>query len=185
MWHLCWKTLHNGPSNWVRNLEKSLKQRYKLTRLLTCTDCKFVHQEAPLASVANWVRKWHNLHCFQSWPPGCITALPHCLELPYWHYQLVLSWYPHQPESHQSQKGVWRTDGHPDPKIELLVYLSPIKIFVFHCHCKVEQKYGNYSCTGVHSCWWRGKAQFVIDFQLPKMTVELSHFSPPCHEVVA
>ena len=25
----------------------------------------------------------------------------HCLELPYWHYQLVLSWYPHQPESHQ------------------------------------------------------------------------------------
>ena len=28
-------------------------------------------------------------------------ALPHCLELPYWHYQLVLSWYLHQPESHQ------------------------------------------------------------------------------------
>merc|ERR1719458_2201228 len=28
-------------------------------------------------------------------------ALPHCLGLPYWHYQLVLSWYLHQPESHQ------------------------------------------------------------------------------------
>ena len=28
-------------------------------------------------------------------------ALPHCLELPYWHYQLVLTWYLHQPESHQ------------------------------------------------------------------------------------
>ena len=28
-------------------------------------------------------------------------ALPHCLELSYWHYQLVLSWYLHQPESHQ------------------------------------------------------------------------------------
>ena len=28
-------------------------------------------------------------------------ALPHCLGLPYWHYQLVLSWYLHRPESHQ------------------------------------------------------------------------------------
>ena len=28
-------------------------------------------------------------------------ALPHCFGLPYWHYQLVLSWYLHQPESHQ------------------------------------------------------------------------------------
>ena len=27
-----------------------------------------------------------------------ITALPHSLELSYWHYQLVLSWYLHQPE---------------------------------------------------------------------------------------
>ena len=28
-------------------------------------------------------------------------ALPHCLGMPYWHYQLVLSLYLHQPESHQ------------------------------------------------------------------------------------
>ena len=28
-------------------------------------------------------------------------ALPHCLGLPYGHHQLVLSCYPHQPESHQ------------------------------------------------------------------------------------
>ena len=28
-------------------------------------------------------------------------ALPHCLGRPYWHHQLVLSCYPHQPESHQ------------------------------------------------------------------------------------
>ena len=28
-------------------------------------------------------------------------ALPHCLGLFYWLYQLVLSWYLHQPESHQ------------------------------------------------------------------------------------
>ena len=27
--------------------------------------------------------------------------MPHCLGLPFWHYQLVLSWYIHQPESHQ------------------------------------------------------------------------------------
>ena len=27
--------------------------------------------------------------------------LPHCLELLSWHYQPVLSWYLHQPESHQ------------------------------------------------------------------------------------
>ena len=28
-------------------------------------------------------------------------AFPYCLGLPYWHYKLVLSWYLHQPESHQ------------------------------------------------------------------------------------
>ena len=28
-------------------------------------------------------------------------ASPHCLELPNWHHQFVLSWYLHQPESHQ------------------------------------------------------------------------------------
>ena len=34
-------------------------------------------------------------------------ALPHCLGLPYWHYQLVLSWYLHQPETHQlSQQNI-------------------------------------------------------------------------------
>ena len=27
--------------------------------------------------------------------------LPHCLGMPYWRYQLVLSWHLHQPESHQ------------------------------------------------------------------------------------
>ena len=28
-------------------------------------------------------------------------TLSDCLELPCQHYQLVLRWYPHQPESHQ------------------------------------------------------------------------------------
>ena len=31
-----------------------------------------------------------------------LLALPHCLWLSYWHHQLVLSCYLHQPESHQS-----------------------------------------------------------------------------------
>ena len=29
-------------------------------------------------------------------------AMPHCLGMPYWHFQLVLSWYLHYSESHQS-----------------------------------------------------------------------------------
>ena len=43
----------------------------------TCTDCKFGHQEAPLASVANWVPKWHNLHWFKIWSSAsaiCIAS---------------------------------------------------------------------------------------------------------------
>ena len=37
--------------------------------------------------------------------------LPHCLELPYWYYQFVLSWYLQQQESHQFslQKGLLLT----------------------------------------------------------------------------
>ena len=78
-----------------------------------------------LRLVQNLVIRWHHLHCLQSWPPGCITALPHCLELPYWHYQLVLSWYLHQPESHklsltnvcefQRLEPIDRTPGIPGP----------------------------------------------------------------------
>ena len=75
------------------------------------------YQMAPLASVPNLATRWLHLHLFQIWSPDGATyicskfghqmapleslALPHCLGLPYWHYQLVLSWYLHQPESHQ------------------------------------------------------------------------------------
>ena len=96
----------------------------------TCISCKLAHQVAPLALVQNLVIRWRHLHWFQSWPSGGATcrsykfghqvaslALPHCLGLPYWHYQLVLSWYLHQPESHQFHKHHSLTDGHPDPKI--------------------------------------------------------------------
>ena len=80
----------------------------------TCISCKFDHQMAPLALVANLATRWRHLHWLQIWPPDgatCISskvghqvvslALPHCLGRLYWHYQLVLSWYLHQPESHQ------------------------------------------------------------------------------------
>ena len=45
----------------------------------TYNSCKFGHKMEPLESL----------------------ALPHCLGLPYWHYQLVLSLYLHQLELHQ------------------------------------------------------------------------------------
>ena len=58
----------------------------------SCTDCKFGHQEAPLAPVASVAQlaldtRLHHSHCH--------------IALPFWHYQLVLSWYLHKPESHQ------------------------------------------------------------------------------------
>ena len=59
-----------------------------------------------------------------------ILALPHCIGLSYWLYQLVLSWYLHEPESTQlsfSKVSDIRTDGHPDPKIGPQVYLGSDK----------------------------------------------------------
>ena len=78
-----------------------------------CTGYKFYHQIAPLALLANlapvtlfvnFATRWHFLHWFEIWQPGWLDeshALPHCLGLPFWHYQLVLTWYLHQSESHQ------------------------------------------------------------------------------------
>ena len=65
-----------------------------------------------LHELTYWPRtRWHHLHEFKYWPPdgatckslppGCVTALPDCVGMPYWHYQLVLSWYLHQLELHQ------------------------------------------------------------------------------------
>ena len=53
---------------------------------------------APLALVANLPTRWRYLQWFQSWPPDCISCIATLL---YWHYQLVLSWYLHQQESHK------------------------------------------------------------------------------------
>ena len=98
---------------------------------------------ASLASNTNSCKFGH-LHWLQICPPGNTTYIsklgyqvaqlalvsksshqqvaPHALfpKLPYWHYQLVLICYLHQPESHQLSLNSWRTDrqtdGHPDPK---------------------------------------------------------------------
>ena len=45
-----------------------------LTRGTICNGCKFSHIVAQHAMVQNLVIKWHHLHCFQNWPPGCITC---------------------------------------------------------------------------------------------------------------
>ena len=48
---------------------------------------QFSHQVVPLALFPKLATCLRNLRCH--------------IGLPYWHYQLVLSWYLHQPESHQ------------------------------------------------------------------------------------
>ena len=80
--------------------------------MVTCISCKFGHQ---MALVQNLVISWRHLHS----KVGHQIALLALLHLP-WHYQLVLSCYPHQPESHQlslHKVSEGLTDGHPDPKI--------------------------------------------------------------------
>ena len=67
----------------------------------TCISCKFGHQVAQNALVQHLVIMWRHLHCFQSWTPGRVTCIATLAWIAYWHYQLVLSWYLHQPESHQ------------------------------------------------------------------------------------
>ena len=70
----------------------------------TCISCNIDHQMAPLALVANLPTRWRYLHCFQSWPPDCISCTATFL---HWHYQLVLSLYLHQLESHQLSLHKW------------------------------------------------------------------------------
>ena len=80
----------------------------------TYISSKFGHHMVPLTLVTNLATRWRHLHWLRIWPPDgttCIDfkvghqvmlhALPRCLGLPYWHYQLVLDWYLHQPESHK------------------------------------------------------------------------------------
>ena len=58
----------------------------------------------PPDGALHWLRIWptDGTTCIDSKVGHQVTshALPHCLGLPYWHYQLVLSLYLHQLESH-------------------------------------------------------------------------------------
>ena len=38
-----------------------------------------------------------------------LLALQHCLELPYWHYQLILGWYLHQLSLHNVSHSLTKT----------------------------------------------------------------------------
>ena len=74
---------------------------------------------APLALVANLATRWHNLDWFKMSSGGAICivckvghqvaslALPHCLGLSYWHYQLVLTSYPLYFLFYLLRKFVW------------------------------------------------------------------------------
>ena len=64
----------------------------------TCICSKLGHQVAPLALVPKLAIRWRHLQILQICPP---LVASHYLGLPYWHCQLVLSWYLHQPESHK------------------------------------------------------------------------------------
>ena len=62
------------------------------TKTRTCINSKVGHQMVPLALVTNLATRWRHLHYLYQ-------VGPYCLGLPYWHNQLVLSCYIHQPES--------------------------------------------------------------------------------------
>ena len=81
---------------------------------------------APLALVQSLVIRWRHLHWLQSWPLGWVTWIA---TLPYWHYQLVLSWYPYQPvTSVKSAQRSW-SDLYHNPNIGPQGPLGPIKIW--------------------------------------------------------
>ena len=91
----------------------------------TWISSKFYHHLAPFELTANLVTRRRRLQ--QS--HAVSLSLPHCLELPNWHYQLVLSWYLHQPESHQLSftKVLESVKRQVDPQIGPQGHLGPIK----------------------------------------------------------
>ena len=51
---------HNGPRNWLRNFDWTWQHHGT-----TCINCKFGHQIAPLALVANMATRWRHLQWLQ------------------------------------------------------------------------------------------------------------------------
>ena len=60
---------HNGPRNWLRNFVWTWQQHGS-----TCINCKFGHQTAPIALVANMAPRWRHLQWLQMWPPDGTTC---------------------------------------------------------------------------------------------------------------
>ena len=81
----------NGPRVLSLYLELSCLPNFICTILdwTSWVRCATNVQIWPLAFFPNLVIRW------QHWPPGCVTWT-------FWHFQLVLSLYLHQPESHQT-----------------------------------------------------------------------------------
>ena len=67
------------------------------------TSSKFGHQMASFALVPTLATRWCHFHLLQIWPPDGATWISwkFSYQMAPWHYQLVLSWYLYQPESHQ------------------------------------------------------------------------------------
>ena len=83
------------PLALVANLATSWHHLYKLHIWPpTWTGLTFGHQVAPLALFAKLATRLRNLRCHIAL--DCPIA-----NRAYWHYQLVLGWYHHQPESTQ------------------------------------------------------------------------------------
>ena len=80
----------------LRRIQIQLKRKFKLK-------IQYPVSVVPLAMFANWfeILTLGNITCIGSKVGHQIVSLafPHCLVMPYWHYQLVLSL--HQPESGQ------------------------------------------------------------------------------------
>ena len=64
--------------------------------------------------------------------------------MPYWHYQLVLSWYPYQPEPVKSAKGLGVTDRRTSgPKDRTPGSLGSDKNITTSYTHLVQEKYNN------------------------------------------
>ena len=80
---------------------KLANQQVASLALLHCLGLPCWHYQFVLALVQIWSSASATCIASKVGHQIALLVLIHCLGLPYWHYQLVLSWYPHQPESHQ------------------------------------------------------------------------------------
>ena len=116
--------IHKVCSVWPLNLDWDvvvfLNFRFSIFLEIRFVFCLNMH----FLNFTNWFNIWSSggITCiawFKSSLPGCVTAFPHCVGMPYWHYQLLLSWYLHQPESHQLSLHNWLSEFETTRPIDL------------------------------------------------------------------